>query len=254
MNQKSLLETIHENIRNGELPDSFSLPKEDSDPNKVKWADGAYDGVSIFHMGRPEITDEHMKIVADAFSAIQDHERAKARMKSFFAKISPLWGIDAIQNYIFSHTDSLPAAAVHQFAMDCIQSSDVDLVKLGMLIIEIFSEPDNTIKDIIRTLGLNDEFTIFAVFNMLTWQNANEEVFALVKKVHGWGRIHAIERLSPDAQEIKDWLLAEGIRNNVVPAYSALEVFRKADVSALLQSKITDTQLDQTAGVFVRHV
>ena len=54
---KPLLKVIRESIRNGELPDTFSLPKDNSNPNKVKWADGALDGVGIYHMGAPQITE-----------------------------------------------------------------------------------------------------------------------------------------------------------------------------------------------------
>ncbi|MCR5165860.1 MAG: hypothetical protein K6C13_01380 [Oscillospiraceae bacterium] len=59
-NNIPLIELIKNNLLNGELPDSFSLPKDD-DPNKVKWADGAFDGVSIFHMGHPEIIADFSK-------------------------------------------------------------------------------------------------------------------------------------------------------------------------------------------------
>ena len=51
-NKKSLLEAITDNIKGGVLPDTFSLPKEDnSDPNKIRFADGAMDGIGIYHMG-----------------------------------------------------------------------------------------------------------------------------------------------------------------------------------------------------------
>ena len=248
---KPLFEVIRENIRNGELPDTFSLPKDDSDPKKVKWADGALDGVGIYHMGAPKITEEHLQIIADAFSMLDDHEKVKARMRDFFSQVVPLRGIDAIQNYIFDHTDILPASKVYQLAVDCLSGSEIDLVKLGFILTEIFSEPDDALKDMIRTLGLSDEFTIFAVFNMQRWQNGNDEIFALARKVHGWGRIHAVERLNPETQEMKDWLLAEGIENNVVQAYSALDVYQKTEIAALLKTEVTDTQLNQIARVLL---
>ena len=246
-----LLEVIRENIRNGELPDTFSLPRDYSEPGKVKWADGAFDGVGIYHMGAPQITEEHLQIIADAFSAPDDHEKVKAGMKDFFAQVVPLRGIDAIQQYILEHTAVLPAETIYQLAIECLSGPDIDFVKLGMILIEIFSEPEDDVKDMIRTLGLSDEFTIFALFNMQRWQNGNEEVFALARKVHGWGRIHAVDRLNPETQEIRDWLLAEGIDNNIMQAYSALEVYRKTDIAALLKTDVTDAQLDQIAGVLL---
>lgn len=46
-NKKALLEVISENIKNGELPGTFSLPKKDDNdaPNKISFADGALDGM-----------------------------------------------------------------------------------------------------------------------------------------------------------------------------------------------------------------
>lgn len=249
---RSLLEVIKENIKDGELSDTFSLPREDDDdPNKLRWADGAMDGISIYHMGRPEITDSQMDIVSDAFSMLDDNEHVMARMKDFFAEITPLSGIDAIQKFIFDHINTLDHRAVYMLAVDCLFSCDIDIVKFGMILIELFHEPDESLKDIIRTLGLSDEFTIFAVFDMMSWSDGNNEIFELARKVHGWGRIHAVERLEPETQEIKDWLLAEGINNEVVPDYSALEVYQKADIATLLKKNITDEQLEQIAQLLI---
>lgn len=252
MNNKSLLEVIRENLKDGELLDSFSLPKEDDgDTNKVKWADGALDGVMIFHMRRSEISDEQMDIVSDAFSMLDDNEKVMTRMKDFFAKVSPLSGIDAIQSYILRNTQTLDANQVYSLANDCIFSSDVNMVKLGLLIVEIFNEPDDQLKDVIRTLGSSDEFTIFSVFNMMSWENGNQEVFELAKRVHGWGRIHAVERLEPETEEIKEWLLAEGINNTVISDYSALVVYEKVNIAEILKNSVTDAQLEQISRVLI---
>ncbi len=248
--KKSLLDVIRENIVNGELPDSFSLPKDDDgDPNKIRWADGAEEGVMIYHMGRSEISDEQMQIVADAFSNSGDTEKVVTKMKEFFEKASPIGSIDAIQRYIFDHTDILDPNVIHNLGVECLHKDDVAIVKFGLMLIEIFNEPDEELKDIIRTLGLSNEFSLFAIFNMLTWTDGNNEVFELAKKVRGWGRIHAVERLEPETEEIKEWLLAEGINNDVVPDYSALDVYQKAGIASLLKTDITDTQLDQIASV-----
>ena len=250
MEQKQpILEIIRENLQNGELPASFSLPKEDADPNRVRWADGALDGVGIYHMRAPEITEDNMKLVAEAFSTLDDYAHFTEKMKEFFGAVTPIRAIDAIQHYILEHAEDLEPNQVHHLAVECLHSADTDLIKLGLIIVEIFNEPDGFLKDIIRTLGLSDEFTIFAIFNMMRWTDGNAEIFALAKKVHGWGRIHAVERLEPETQEIRDWLLAEGIRNDVTEDYSALDVYQKTDIGGMLRDSVTDMQLDQIACV-----
>ena len=246
--QRSLLDLIRESLQDGRLPDSFSLPKEE-EPGAVRFADGAKDGIAVYHMGRPEITEAQKAIIRDAFIYYKAPAKAMARMQDFFAEVSPLRGIDAIQNYVYDNTEILEPNAVFHLADICLHSSEVDFVKLGLILTELFTEPENEVKEIIRTLGLSDEFTIFSVFNMQRWETGNAEIFALAQRVRGWGRIHAIERLQPETQEIRDWLFAEGVDNDVVPAYSALEVFEKAGVAERLKGELTDAQLDQAAHI-----
>ena len=238
----SLLEYIRQNLADGELPDSFSLPKEDEKTSM--FADGAMDGISIYHSMGQEIPAESMDLVIRALGAVSEgkDKQAVELMREFFQKHSPIRAIDEIEGYIYDHTDVLNAEKMHGFALACMQSSETNLVKLGLMLIEVFSEPEESVKEMIRTLGLSDEFTIFAVFNMMHWQNANDEIFRLAAHVHGWGRIHAVERLEADTEEIREWLLAEGVQNRIVPAYSAYTVFSKADVEDMLNGEISDRQ------------
>ena len=100
--------------------------------------------------------------------------------------------------------------------------------------LELVRVDDDNLKDMLRIIGLSDEFTLFVIFIMQQWENANEEIFRLAKKTKGWGRIHAIERLIPDTPEIRDWLLREGVLNNVLPAYSAINCWEGSEAENLL--------------------
>jgi len=56
----SIYELIKTSIQaNGELPEDFKLPPKD--PNGVPWADGALDGVSIYHLVENEEDIEPLK-------------------------------------------------------------------------------------------------------------------------------------------------------------------------------------------------
>ena len=56
----SIYELIKNSIQNnGELPEDFKLPPKD--PNGVPWADGAMDGVFIYHTVRNEEDIEALK-------------------------------------------------------------------------------------------------------------------------------------------------------------------------------------------------
>ncbi len=64
MNKKPVFEIIADYLDSLSIPDGevvslgrdFSLPQEETDG--MKFADGAWDGISIYHMGAPEITEE----------------------------------------------------------------------------------------------------------------------------------------------------------------------------------------------------
>ena len=252
MENRSILSIIKDNMTDKGLPDDFSLGSliASNDNNSfVKFADGALDGMTMYHMGRSELTDEGAALIEKAFSLLDDTQGITDTMKELFAKLRPISAIDYIQQYVMQHTETLSANAVHSYAVQCLDSGEVDIVKLGLILTELFVEKDENVKDKIRTLGLSDEFTIFCVFNMLNWENGNDEIFRLAQKVHGWGRIHAVERLDPVNSEIKEWLLREGIDNRVMSEYSAPDVYEKADIRQLLAGDMTDEQTDEIAAV-----
>lgn len=57
----------------------------------------------------------------------------------------------------------------------------------------------------------------------------------MAKKTEGWGRVHVVDMLEPESEEIRDWLLREGINNYVMPEYSALTCYEKAGVAERLE-------------------
>lgn len=238
-NTQPLYDVIKSAIKDGELPDSFSLPRDPSE--KVPFADGAMDGISIWHMGAPEITDEIRALIKNAVDAAAAGNNIKQAEEAFGVlaeKISALRAIDELQSYIIENRNTLPANNLYNFAVNmALRSPNKDSIKFGLSILELLNiENNEELKNAVRTLGLCDEFTIFAVFIMLQWGNGNEEIFELAKRVHGWGRIHAVERLEPETDEIKKWLLREGYKNVVLPAYSALTCWNKSGAAELLRS------------------
>jgi hypothetical protein len=54
MSNKSIYETIRENIVDGRLPRNFELPHEDTSPNELKFMVGAKDGIGVHHMGETD--------------------------------------------------------------------------------------------------------------------------------------------------------------------------------------------------------
>ena len=238
--EKSLYELIIQNIKHGKLPDGFTLPYEENETG-LSFADGAMDGITVYHMGSTGIDADGTRQMIKALKHAAEYnmKEADAAFAELGKNFRAITIIDDLQKYIIKHSKKLSAENVYQTAMHMIlHSKNRESVKFGLSMLELFNVADEPTKEIVRRIGSSDEFTIFAVWNMLRWENANDEIFGLIQNVHGWGRIHALERLEAETPEIRKWMILDGINNSVMPAYSALTVWKKADAETYLRGQL----------------
>lgn len=214
-----ILTYIQENLVNGELPRDFNLPLEIT-KNSFPYADGAEDGIKLYHTYFPGMAAEAFPILDDMLHAVSvaDYGSGMDILMRFAEKNFAIDVAREFQEYIFKQ-DWLEFDRLFEFAVLCLLSHDRNVVKYGLVMTVPFSDSFEEVKEIIRTLGLCNEFTIFTIFNMLNWSSSNDEIFALAKKVYGWGRIHAVNVLKPENEEIERWLLEEGEDNDIGPEY-----------------------------------
>ena len=246
----SIYDRIHAAMQpNGELPSSFSV--RSSKPEGVSWADGAWDGVCCYH-NRLATPDLSPLILVLRRGASHVFAHAKMALSEVFPdeSHSMLAYIDAAQNWILDHTEELDAQNLYLFARHLLfYAREVEEVKLALSILELISvSNDEEVRQAIRELAASDEFTLFALFAVHNWENKNEEVFRMAQKVHGWGRIHAVAGLEPTTDEIKHWLLRDGVNNNVMPEYSALDVAVKIDLLKVVQAADGNSEDFMAAG------
>ena len=235
--EKSIYQLISDNITGGALKEGFALPDEDPDDASVKWAPGAMDGVTIYHMHHQALDELQKKKMEEAVQSAAggNYQEADSLFYEWTKTNRAVSVIDELQEYVIGHSSELDAENVYQTALFMmLQSGHTECVKIGLELMELFKANDDNVKEIIRRLGLYDEFTVFAVWNMQKWESGNDEIFNIAKKVHGWGRIHAVERLEPATDEIRHWILTEGSFNVVMRAYSALTCWIKADAREIL--------------------
>lgn len=250
---KALFDIINEAVVDGELPEDFYLP-ETKVNDTISWADGAMDGIGIYHMGTSPVGELQLLLIGNAMDAAGegDFEKAESCLRQAVSGEHgngyALCIMDDMQRYIIKHADKLSPQNVFQFAMHQILTSDnKECVKLGLSILELIkSDISDTIKSHIMTVGLSDEFALYAIYAISKWDDANEHIFQLAKKVHGWGRVHAVAALQPTTNDIKDWLIKEGVHNRVMPAYSAYECWSKGDAEDRLTG---DLNPEEYAGI-----
>ena len=234
---KSIYQQITGHISDGVLDSGFSLPDEKTDGSSLRFAPGAFDGMCIYHMGRGELDADAAKQMAVALktAADGDYSKADTLFYEWTKEHRTVRYFDDLQKYVLDHAQRLDPGNVHRVALSMVlHSGYVECVKAGLVLLDLFGEPEEDIKEIIRRLGLYDEFTVFSVWNMRKWKNGNPEIFSLAQKTHGWGHIHAVERLKPETDEIRHWLLTEGTVNDIANEYLSLTCWQKSGAEEVL--------------------
>ena len=243
--EKSIYQQICDHLSDGILADDFSVKEEAHQEGAFRFAPGALDGITCYHMGLSDPGEAAAKEMIRALkcAARGSWEEADHKFAALCKDHRALCLVDHLQNYLRGHVRELDPGEMHAAAVHfLLHSGNIECVKIGLGILELFGEPVDELKEIIRRLGQYDEFTLFAVWNMQRWKNANEEIYRLARLTRGWGRIHAVERLEPETEEIRRWLLTEGSVNEVMSAYSALTCWTKSGAGELLSGNITQEE------------
>ena len=92
-------------------------------------------------------------------------------------------------------------------------------------------------------MGLHDEFTVYSTIAIANLSdNVENDLWELAQKVDGWGKIQLVDRLArPELkQPIKDWLIYEGYKNNIMYEYLAYT----CAVNGLLHKKLETEQIE----------
>lgn len=108
-------------------------------------------------------------------------------------------------------------------------------------------------KQILHIIGLHEEFTLYVADAFLEGtKNPNENLWTLAKQVNGWGKIACVERLKPDSEEIKNWLLTYGYENAIMNRYLAYTCAIKGELeSVLVQPNISEELYDSAGQIII---
>lgn len=225
--------TIHERLaiyaHLRALPDDavarVSLPdeREDRDASGVRWAPGALDGV-ISHHTAPNGADPADAAPLVAAIALASREPTGSNLRALYALVQPA-PARTVTAPLVQALSGLQAdrAEVGELATWLAATApDREPVKIATTLVGIAGLDDRAL-EVLRAIGRHDEFTLAvadAYRNGLA--DPEPELFDLARRVHGWGRIHLVERLANTTDpRILDWILLEGYRNDVTIGYLA---------------------------------
>ena len=239
----SIYELIKSSIQaNGELPEDFKLPPKD--PNGIPWADGAMDGVYIYHTVGNEEDIEPLKNIVFQISEGKFEEAETNLDKLDFSMVSRT---NSLLSWIIQEQKQINLNNLYEFASSQLSTSkNIEVIKFCLSVLAIMNvETDEETIEKVKILALSDEFTLYCLNIFVKLENSNEEIFKIAKKVKGWGRVHSIGYLEVTNDEIKEWILEEGCHNYVLPAYTAYTCAKKINLVEILnEDKISSKKFN----------
>lgn len=247
----SILKFLSSNLdESGNLSEKAHVfPNEKKDDDKIRFAPGLMDamfGADDSDDSKKRITEltKHLKRIALKGDKISEQE--------FYRLITENDGvIGIIDGFLQSVVnDSLPIEPfLFKYASDLATKSDKsNAVKFGIAILGLCQ--NKLVLNEIKILGLHDEFTVYAIIAISNLsKNAENDLWELAKKVDGWGKIQLVERLSQSelSEPIKDWLVYEGYKNNIMYEYLAYTCAIGGELHKKLESKEINHKLFKSA-------
>lgn len=236
------------------LGEGQKLPDEERrfSDGGVRWAAGAMGGVFSHHGGAVD----GKKIAKKIASLTKDIAKSGA-----LAKKLALYNIlkdDELIDFIDAAAEMIINANIpidphlRQFAKWLVlKSPDRGPLKFGIVLLGLIGDTRDL--PIVKAIGKHEEFTLYATVAIEnTMDNPTLALWELAKCVKGWGKIDIVERIAKTANpDIKEWLLLDGYKNNVMYEYLAYTCAVNGDLkSALSQNKIDDRLL-QSAGEII---
>lgn len=236
--KQSIYQLIVENLdEKNHLSSAFNLPDNTPD-NQVKFAPGAMDGIGIYHMRSGDMEDASKKLfnLLKRCSKKSDHKN-REKITDFLKENNVLSVITPLLSAIQENQSEFKLSALFDLAFDfMVNSSESEAVKLGIAVCGLFNFDKNSESfKVIFILGKYDEFTLYSVVALLNQDGGNEAIFELAKELDGWGKIHAVERLDVQTQDMRDWIIINGCSNQIMPAYLGLTCAQKGDLISYLK-------------------
>lgn len=123
----------------------------------------------------------------------------------------------------------------------------VEAVKFGLVLLA--EQGNDSDRELLLQLGTREELTDTVVAILLSQGQGNEGLaFQLTRRVHGWGRVHGVERLADTTNpEIQHWLLREGFRSDLGSELLAFTCAMTGNLHEALAARRIDAALERGA-------
>ncbi|MCL2812813.1 MAG: hypothetical protein FWD25_13115 [Clostridia bacterium] len=254
MRQSSAYELIKANIEaDGKLPHVFTLDEKPA-PNQIGYMPGAIDGIGVYHMGsanKERVTKKVSSLLKKYFKT--NKERYISKIEEVLSDSRAIFVIDPVLENIHNSHKRINLDSVLSSGVNLAKTSgNIEIIKIAIGLLGLLELSGNEdAREIIATLGLYEDFTLYAVVAAAKWPNGNDIIFKIAQKVTGWGKIHAVERLEPENDEIREWILRNGCSNDIMDAYLGLTCAVKGDLISSLRQNALDDKLFNSVAIII---
>lgn len=234
---------IYEDLKLNIQNESYELPDEEirKSCNGFGWVPGALDGAFGHHAGSSEVDIKMVQLLKNI--ALNGKMKDKVEFYRYVEKDQVGLHIDLFIEKIIDIKTPNSDYLKEWIRFLTLESPDRGAVKMGIALAGVVGYID--LIDQIRTLGKHEEFTLYtsvALMNLST--DPEKELWELAKSVHGWGRIHLVERLEgTQNREIKEWILRDGYKNSIMYEYLAIIAAETGELHVALDRNEVDNDL-----------
>lgn len=248
--RQSIFSAIRAHEMNPGSPGNCVLPDDTpNNANSLSWVAGGIDG----SMGHNGVYGEDTLTAKKIVKAISRFFRKPTdeRFEELYDKLTSqaaLSYVDSLLEFLIDdeqfHSDKLRDLA--KKLATC--SPDREVVKVAIAVLGLFADEEDA--PIFKTLGRHEEFTLYAAVAIANAvRDADAVLWELAQVVHGWGRIHLVERMAgTDNFRIRQWMLREGYQNTIMVEYLAFTCASTGDLLTDLRRPEVDAELLWGAG------
>lgn len=239
----------------GTLPDKYEkLPDADDlfDREKLPLEPGAKDGIFRYLAGMDTGCRTDTKHILKLIRNQVENPGDSTRRTTYLALMEDnlIEYVDSLLENLREQPDIDYTRLYREALWFAKEGAHRGVVKMGIALMSLFKCEDQY--ELLFTLGKHEEFTLYtAVTIQGIFLDYNLRLFEMAKRVRGWGKIHLVERLWPDSDEIKDWLLRYGCENKIMNEYLAYVCAVNGDLNEALVKHIIDPELYRGAGIII---
>ena len=249
--EESILQHLKKNINeDGSLKESAeTLPDEKKADDEIKFAPGLMD--AMFGADESEESKSRIKHLSSLIGKIAKNGDNQSK-SDFYREITENESvIGIIDEFLQKLVQSSLPVEPHLFdyaSKLATKTNNRNTVKFGIAILGLCQNKKPI--DDIKILGLHDEFKVFSTIALSNLSdNLVNDFWELAKQVDGWGKIQLVDRLAEMElnSEIKDWLILEGYKNNIMYEYLALTCAQNGMLNEKLNAESIDNKLYSSA-------